>query len=120
MSKELHEYTTDELRVALARAEERAEEQERKERAERWLTLKCRCGKPITMMCEPRVDYVFRPVREDSFGRPHRGSPGKEETTDIAPGEGGLEAGELAWGSCDNEDCQTSEWATINPYDVGW
>lgn len=114
MDKRLSDYTPSELRAALALAEEREKKQEEEEALARW--PKCRCGKPATTICEPRVEYVYRSLRADAFGRAYRCS--MEETTDTAPGDGEVDSHSLAWGACD--DCQGEAWAAIDNTNVGW
>ena len=115
MDKQLSEYTTDELRAALALAAEREAEQEAEEAKAKW--PKCKCGKPITQVCYPTVSYVFRGIYE-SRGRAAVGFE-HSDTQDTAPGECGIDDN-VVWGACDDEKCETSEWALIAYNDLSW
>jgi hypothetical protein len=119
----LSEYTTDELRAALALAEEREAEREAEEaKAEaeeaKARFPKCKCGKPITQVCYPTVSYVFRGIY-DRQGRATVGMERALDEQDNAPGECNIDE-YVAWGACDDEKCETSEWALIAYNDLSW
>jgi hypothetical protein len=104
------------LEAALRVAREREAEREAEEAKARF--PKCRCGKPITQVCYPSVSYVFRGI----YDRQGRAAVGMERALDEqgnAPGECNIDE-YVAWGACDNEECETSEWGLIAYNDLSW
>lgn len=111
MSRELHEFTVDELRAALAAAEEREEENIRKQ----WEALfpKCACGQPATNVAYPVVEYRFRRLFSSSRGEAVVGADWSD-SSDVAPGEDECDDSRM-WVACDDEDCQSSAWRLVGP-----
>ena len=103
------------LEAALAKAREREAEREAEELKAKW--PKCKCGKPVTQVCYPVVSYVFRSVY-GSMGRAIIGGELSHEQ-DNAPGECNIDDN-VVWGACDDEECETSEWALIAYNDLSW
>jgi hypothetical protein len=112
MTKELHDYTPEELRAALALAEEREEENIKRQ----WEALfpKCACGKPATHVAYPVVEYRFRRIFT-SHGAAVIGSEWSD-SSDAAPGEDECDDSRM-WVACEDEECQETAWRVLGPDD---